>query len=183
MSLLGKVGKFLGKAVKTVAPIIPGPVGAIARVATGVAGVAGAVGAVRSALPPPPSLPRIPTAQSGMISGLPMIRAAGRALPGAGAVATTVGSTVRRLAPTVALWTRRAAAAAGLYVVGREVYDSLGNHKGRLRKHRTMNPMNVKAARRAIRRVKAARKICHEIESHLPKAKSRGRCPPKRGKC
>lgn len=41
------------------------------------------------------------------------------------------------------------------------------------KKRRRMNPMNVKAARRAIRRVKAARKMLQEIERQLPKAKSR----------
>lgn len=46
------------------------------------------------------------------------------------------------------------------------------------RKPRRMNPMNVRAARRAIRRIKAVRKITHEIERALPKARARS-APPR----
>jgi hypothetical protein len=49
------------------------------------------------------------------------------------------------------------------------------------KKYRRMNPMNAKAARRAIRRIKAVRKITHDIEAQLPRARaSRKVCPPKR---
>jgi len=41
------------------------------------------------------------------------------------------------------------------------------------RKRRRMNPLNVRAARRAIRRIKAVRKITADIERSLPKAKAR----------
>jgi hypothetical protein len=40
------------------------------------------------------------------------------------------------------------------------------------RKRRRMNPMNVRAARRAIRRIRGARKILQRIERSLPKART-----------
>lgn len=42
------------------------------------------------------------------------------------------------------------------------------------KKRRRMNPLNAKAAKRAIRRIKAVRKITAGIERALPKAKARG---------
>lgn len=41
------------------------------------------------------------------------------------------------------------------------------------RRYRRMNPLNPKAARRAIRRIKAVRKLVRSIESQLPKRASR----------
>lgn len=55
-------------------------------------------------------------------------------------------------------------------VAGDYLYDKAGNIIGTRRRTRRMNPMNVKAARRAIRRVKSARKILKSIEKQLPKA-------------
>jgi len=43
------------------------------------------------------------------------------------------------------------------------------------RKRRRMNPMNHKAANRAIRRIKAVRKIVRSIESSLPKQRTTAR--------
>lgn len=42
-------------------------------------------------------------------------------------------------------------------------------------KNRRMNPANPKAARRAIRRIKATRKLLQDIERQLPKQKTRTR--------
>jgi hypothetical protein len=40
------------------------------------------------------------------------------------------------------------------------------------RRYRRINPMNVKAARRAIRRIKGVRKITQDIERQLPRARA-----------
>lgn len=50
-------------------------------------------------------------------------------------------------------------------------FDAAGNP---LKKRRRMNPLNARAAKRAIRRIKAVRKITAGIERALPKAKARG---------
>lgn len=49
------------------------------------------------------------------------------------------------------------------------------------RKRRRMNPLNARAARRAIRRIKAVRRITNDIERSLPKARSRA--PARRRAC
>lgn len=46
---------------------------------------------------------------------------------------------------------------------------------GRCVRNRRMNPMNPRAARRAIRRIKAARKMLMQIERQLPKQRARPR--------
>jgi len=48
------------------------------------------------------------------------------------------------------------------------------SRKGHYVRIRRMNPLNGHAAKRAIRRIIAARHMLHQIESHLPKAHSRG---------
>lgn len=50
-------------------------------------------------------------------------------------------------------------------------FDAAGNPLGK--KRRRMNPLNARAAKRAIRRIKAVRKITAGIERALPKAKAR----------
>lgn len=62
-------------------------------------------------------------------------------------------------------------------VAGGALYDAAGNYLGERPRRRRMNPMNHRAAKRAIRRVKAVRKILMNIEKQLPKAKARS-CPP-----
>lgn len=49
---------------------------------------------------------------------------------------------------------------------------------GRCVRNRRMNPMNPRAARRAIRRIKMARKMLQEIERQLPKQRTRARAFP-----
>jgi hypothetical protein len=56
----------------------------------------------------------------------------------------------------------------GGYVV---VRDASGNVV-KVYRARHLNPMNVRAARRAIRRIKGARKLLQRIERSLPKARS-----------
>jgi hypothetical protein len=43
------------------------------------------------------------------------------------------------------------------------------------KRYRSMNPMNVRAARRAIRRIKGARKLLQQIERQLPKQRVHNR--------
>lgn len=99
-----------------------------------------------------------------------------RVLPGVGAVASgalagarAAGGYVRGNLPTIA---REVAIGTGLTVAGSMLFDQSGNVVGRL-KRRRMNPMNAKAARRAIRRVVAVRKILSKIERGLPRARRR----------
>lgn len=184
MSLLSKVGKFAKKALRTVAPLIPGPIGAIAGIATQMPqrgrGMPSMTGGGF------PQLPRIPTttqAGIGLPSIIPKLPGMVRSLPGVGAVGGAVARGAQAIArsPAARKWSKRAIQAVGGYTIGSAVFDAAGNFLGH-RARRTMNPLNPKAARRAIRRVKAVRKLCHSIESQLPKAKSRGACPPRRKK-
>jgi uncharacterized protein RhaS with RHS repeats len=48
------------------------------------------------------------------------------------------------------------------------LYDAAGNLVGTQRKRRRMNPTNIKAARRAIRRIRGARRVLQRIERSLP---------------
>lgn len=43
--------------------------------------------------------------------------------------------------------------------------------------HRRQNPLNIRAARRAISRIKSVMKILHRIESHLPRPRVRRGLP------
>lgn len=63
------------------------------------------------------------------------------------------------------------AAIAGGTIAGEAIYDAAGNLIGYKQRRRRMNPLNPKAARRAIRRVKSVRKMLHNIEKQLPKQK------------
>jgi len=72
---------------------------------------------------------------------------------------------------------RRAAEAAGWILVGKYYYDQAGMLMG-TKVSRRLNPLNHRALRRAIRRVKSARKICNMVEKI---AGPRRRPPPRRG--
>jgi len=63
------------------------------------------------------------------------------------------------------------AAIAGGTIAGEAIYDAAGNLIGYKPRRRRMNPLNPKAARRAIRRVKSVRKMLQTIEKQLPKQK------------
>lgn len=71
-------------------------------------------------------------------------------LPGAG--------TVAKVAKTVA----RPGGVVGY------LYDAAGNIIGTQKKRRRMNPANIRAARRAIRRIRGTRRILQRIERTLP---------------
>lgn len=59
--------------------------------------------------------------------------------------------------------------------IGQQVGTQVGRARGPLRRRRRMNPLNVRAARRAIRRIKAVRKITAQIERSLPTRKVHAR--------
>lgn len=118
--------------------------------------------------------PRIPTTQA----ALPMLPALGgiaaralpvalRSLPAIGRTAVGAGRALARKFPR----STRALAELGLIAVGGFIFDAAGNMVGRRPPARRINPMNAKAARRAIRRIKGVRKICTDIERMLPKQK------------
>jgi hypothetical protein len=52
------------------------------------------------------------------------------------------------------------------------VYEGGFRHR-----HRRQNPLNIRAARRAISRIKAVMKLLHRIESHLPRPRMRRGLP------
>lgn len=166
MSLLGKVGNFLKKAVKTVAPIA----------ATGVLGPVGAaIGTVITARQ------SVSTARPSLPISVPQVSAFGTAglaaLPGAGL------TTLSRIAPMAGKQIAKYAPEIAAGVAGSYIYDNMGNIIGRRRKYKRINPLNAKAARRAIRRIKAVRKITNDIERQLPHRKvhsAPARCPPRR---
>lgn len=184
MSLLSKLAKKAGKALKKIAPIaaplIGGPVGTILG---GIAGGRGGGGGVAAP----------PTMNMGMFPALPPIAATigrslpaviPRVLPGLG-TAARAGGAVARVArsPAVKKWGRRAINAAGWYTVGSAVFDAAGNYMGQVGRRR-MNPLNHRALRRAISRVKSAKKICAQVERIAGPRRARAApCPPRGRKC
>jgi len=107
-------------------------------------------------------LPKVPSIISRAGSLIP---AAGTAIAGATRVASATWGKLPR-------WSKEAAMLAGFSVVGSMVLDGNGQPVGRVGGRR-INPMNAKAARRAIRRIKGARKILQNIEKSLPRARRR----------
>lgn len=70
-------------------------------------------------------------------------------------------------------WTPTAAASRGSYYMGAD---------GKVHRRRRMNPANIKAARRAIRRIRSTRRILQRIERLLPTrtVHARSRAPSRR---
>jgi hypothetical protein len=158
MSLLKKAFKAVKGIAAKVAPLasmIPGPVGM----------GAGVLGTVLSKAPKVAAgLPALPT----------VIGYGTRALPGLGKVA--VGG-VRGVAGKVGR-------AVGGAATGYAIYDAAGNFLGTRKKYRRMNPMNYRALKRAVKRIKGARKFVRLIDKvGGPVHKSRGACAPKRRSC
>lgn len=120
-----------------------------------------------------PALPAIGGAIAGATRLLPSILPrVGSLIPAAGTAARVAVSGARQVWGKLPRWSKEAAAAAGLTIAGSMVLDSAGNPVGRIGGRR-MNPMNAKAARRAIRRIKSVRKILTNIEKSLPRARRR----------
>lgn len=157
------------------------------RYRVGDPGLLGAIGGLVKKVAPKflGAIPGVGTALTiGSIVGKPALGLAQRVIPGVGrmmggakAVAPTTSALVPYNAQFAASQLARstggrlggkalvaggAAAAAGGYMAGRA-----GRATGK--RYRRMNALNPKAASRAIRRIKAVRKVCRTIESQLPK--------------
>lgn len=180
MSLLKKIGKFAKKAIRAVAPIASIlPVTAPFAIAAQVAGaVAGGRPAARPggspfdlvsmampqayAQPLPRQLP-VPIPRTTPPVTIPRT-GGGRITPAPGSNRDSMGRLLKRTAigwlPRVG---RAAASAAGWVAIGAYWLDAAGNIVG-VRTSRRMNPLNHRALRRAISRVKGATKICREVE-------------------
>lgn len=126
-----------------------------------------AVGKVAKKIVKSPALGMIPgpvgtLAKLGAVAGI-----------GAGAVKVSASkalAVIPKVKPGAGLVKTVAAVGAGT-VAGDAIYDAAGNLIGYKQKRRRMNPLNPRAARRAIRRVKSVRKMLHNIEKQLPKQK------------
>jgi hypothetical protein len=200
MSIFSSIGKFLRKAIPkeigSIAPFIPGVGGVIAGVLSTTRDIAGAVES-RSAPPnryiktSPFDLPTVQSAYSAYtpqnFGAFPVSIASGamaaggaivRALPGAGRVASRVGGAVGRVIRSPAA--RRAGAVVGAAATAGAIYDAAGNLiSGGRKRYRRVNPLNYRAAMRAVRRIKGARKALQRIERTLPKRHSTAaRCAP-----
>lgn len=123
--------------------------------------------ALPMSIAPTSSLPAFPGGGGIVKTGLPVAAAI------AGGAAIVRSQAPRLLAAGRALLpkvNKKVAAALGWATVGGLAVDAAGQVQGRVGGRR-MNPLNPKAARRAIRRVKAVRKLCTKLESALPKRK------------
>lgn len=107
-------------------------------------------------------------------SNLPMVRpptAVTPYMPGAGSVG--LGKVTGGRLGGLAL-------AAGAGAAGAAGVGALMRGHGGGKRYRRINPLNPKAARRAINRIKALRKLTHDIERQLPKQKC---APARKGRC
>lgn len=172
----GSVGKFLGGAVKTLAPIAigvaTGGVGGIA--AKGLLGAAAKTGIGKVV---------------GKIGGGLIGKIGARVVPGAGVVAGgAAGTALTKFAPPL-LQVPKGLAGPGIFgpvAAGAAAGGAVGafglTKKGtpRMRRRGRMNPLNPRAARRAITRIRSVNKLCSRIQAQLPKrrvaaARARGR--------
>lgn len=160
MSLLGSIGSALKGGVKGF--LSGGPTGAV---------MGGLKGLAKGSTSAPPK------SQMMGMAVKPGAGLVGISNPVIGKAIGQVGQTITKYGPTVG---RVAAGAATAAYVGGAIYDAAGNYLGQSRKRRRMNPLNARAARRAIRRIKAVRKITMDIERSLPKQRT-SRSAPRRG--
>src|SRR5512139_131029 len=154
MSLLGSIGSALKGGVKgfiTGGPggAVMGALGGIAKGSTSAPPRSAAMGSPLRVLPTTNSL----SASNMVKAAAPLARAGKVLVQNAGTVATVVGA-------------------------GALLYDAFGNVIGHRKRRRRMNPMNARAARRAIRRIKGARKMLQQIERQLPKQRTASRSSP-----
>lgn len=169
MSLFKKLGRAIrplaGAALGVVGGAFGGPAGA--AIGSRIGGVIAQRGRGRSV--------PFPAVQG--IAALPVLAGAARILPGLGRIGSTIGRVARTPA---ARRVGRVAGAIGTVVSGGLILDALTGEVVGRRRSKRINPMNVKAMRRAIRRVKGGRKIAQEIERMLPKRRSTAAtaCPP-----
>lgn len=134
MSLLKKIVRKAGKVVGRAAGLIPGPVGAVARVATAATAARSAARvATRSALPALPGIGRVATA-GGAVGGM------------VGVARRTVG---------------KIGTVGGAVATGAVLYDQFGNAVTKRR--RSINPLNHRALKRAIRRIEKSKSIMKRL--------------------
>lgn len=156
MGLFSAAKKAFKKVVKPAARIagrfIPGPVG-IAATAIG-GGFAGEE--ISRAIRGGPPAVRLPPLPPGL--GRPLGRQVG---PPRGGVPSPFGRGVE----IGGMIGQAAACPAGFHLAK--------DGSGRCVRNRRMNPLNPRAARRAIRRIKGAMKMLRQIERQLPKQRSR----------
>lgn len=171
MSLLKSIAKGIGK-ITGLSSVVSGVKSAIKGI-TGGGSKAPAImnlptiggGGINSAL----------TSIKGAVGSLSTIKGGLPALAtGAGAaIGGAIASGAKKLVtgagglPTIG---REVAIGAGLTLAGGMLFDQSGQPVGRL-KSRRMNPLNAKAARRAIRRVKSVQKMLNSIVKNLPRRK------------
>lgn len=172
MSIFSKLGKSLKKTLRPLvgvaAPILGGAIGGPLGASIGKT-IGGALSRPRSSAMTA-ALPSMQTALPAL--ALPALGTAARILPGIG---RSVGTIAKLPAVRAA---GRLARDVGTVVVGGLIIDSMtGQVIGRKRSRR-INPLNPKAARRAIRRIKSVRKICLDIERSLPRQRQSRACPP-----
>lgn len=172
MSIFSRLGKGLKKTLRPLvgvaAPIIGGALGGPAGVAIGRT-IGGALSRPRSSAMTA-ALPSMQTALPAL--ALPALGTAARVLPGLG---RSIGALSRVPAVRAA---GRLARDVGTVVVGGLIIDSMTGQVVGRRRSRRINPLNAKAARRAIRRIKSVRKICLDIERSLPRQRQSRACPP-----
>lgn len=171
MSLLGGIGNALKKVAKGVASVIDNPV------TRAIGSVNPLVGAV--------------TSTAGLIAGnmqTTQYGGAGQFLPGPGGVSyglpsgfafdprptTTPGGAIDLLTPDFLVPPTGGSCTPRVLRSGKVRYP---RHRadGTCYFPRRMNPLNPRAARRAIRRIKAVRRITRDIERSLPKVSTRRR--------
>lgn len=154
MSLLGGIGNALKKAVKGIAKVVDNPVTrAVGTVVPG-AGVVSTVARVAAGNVVRPTIPTM--------------------------AAPTLAFTAPPAPTSVPSWTDIianpiGAASQALTRAGAALQPTSSAQMGMPRKRRRMNPLNARAARRAIRRIKAVRRITRDIERSLPKQAARRR--------
>jgi hypothetical protein len=112
--------------------------------------------------------------------------------PTARAVAPLAGAAIQAFrAPSAPLGLMATQVAAKPFIGDRPGLDILGaacpagwhldkKTRSRCVRNRRMNPLNGRAATRAIRRIKGARKMLQKIERQLPRTRSRGSTRPAR---
>lgn len=141
MSLLGKIGKGLVGAIGGF--LGGGPAGAVAG---GIAGLIGGGGRATVKGAPGKAVRTIPGKGRGLgrRQRLPDLRQLGGAAARGAATGTVVGAVQQG-------------------VKGRRMVETVDGELVEVKKSRRMNPMNVKALNRAMRRVKAAEKIAAKV--------------------
>lgn len=159
MSLLGSIGSALKKGVKSLAGVVDNPLTrAVGAVMPGV----GAVGTL-----------------AGVVAGNKQVtRGVIQQTTGFGNALTSAVSDPRIASNSGFTWN----SSGPLSSLGFTATSSTTRRRtprmradGTVYYPRRMNPLNARAARRAIRRIKAVRKITRDIERSLPKVQTRSR--------